>query len=264
MSKDHVTSARPDPGPHFSSRARSEQRTLRRGLRWATLTLLVGSVAATSFAKISVPYGEDGAPPDSGDQAAADALNDALDGPDQGQSTQDWLEELEAAHEAVYGTGIFTSTSNPPGVDCSVVDDENGAACDGGKTWVHYSDPYDLVQSTERHCPYKSYVDCLQAGESVDYCKHFVLNCHDGALTKATASISFDARQCNDKPCICGKASGDITLVGTSFIDGDQVCLDVESYSYDGTYDQYVDPEIVKWLDANDWEICMPLACVEG
>lgn len=261
MSNDHVTSEGHEP--NLSPRARGGQRTLRSGLRWATLTLLVGSLSATSFAKISVPYGEDGAPPDPQDEAAADALNDALEGPDEGQSTEDWLAELEAAHQAAYGTGVFTSTPSVPAVNCSVVDDEDGVACDGDKTWVHYSDPYDLVQSTAHHCPYKDYIECLQAGETVDFCKHFVLNCHEGALTEASASISFDARQCNEKPCICGKASGDITLYGTSFVDGDEVCLDVESYTYDGSYDKYVEPEIEKWLDANDWEICMPLACVE-
>jgi hypothetical protein len=227
-------------------------------------TLLATALSASAFAKVSAAPGKDGAPPDPQDEAAADALNDALEGPDEGQSLEDWKAELDEAHTAVYGYGIFSTGSSEPEPDCSVVDDEVGVGCDGKSTWINYSEPFDMVLSSPVHCPYPSYTACLKAGESVDYCKRFVLNCHEGEQTEASATVSMSARQCNEaSPCFCGTASGDITVYGTSVIDGDEVCIVVESYHYDGNYDQYVEPEIIEWLDANDWTICMPLECVE-
>jgi hypothetical protein len=265
MFNEEIMPASPEASvPKCAPRKRPTPRRWNVGSSLAAVVLLVTGLSASALAKVSAAPGKDGAPPDPQDEAAADALNDALEGPDEGQSTEDWMAELDAAHTDLYGYGIFSTPSSEPELDCSVVDDEADIGCDGDPTWITYSEPFDMVLSRSVHCPYPSYVACLQAGQSVDYCKRHVLNCHEGARTEASATVSMSARQCNEaSPCFCGQASGDITLYGTSVIDGDEVCLTVESYHYDGNYDQYVEPEIEDWLDANDWEVCMPLACVE-
>jgi len=250
-------------------RARSMPRRSWMGLgaRAATLALIVGGLAAPAFAKISAAPGKDGAPPDPQDEAAADALNDALEGPDPGQSTEEWQDELIAAHEAVYGTGIDFGMSPPPDVEtvsCQIADNTQGTGCDGDPTWVTISDPYDIVLSRTQHCLYPSYVDCLQAGQSVTFCKKYVLNCHEGEPTEASAKVSFDARQCTDsKLCICAQSRGEITFYGTTYASGDEVCFSVSYFEYDGPFPGQVEPEIQELIDDSGGELCLPLECVE-
>jgi hypothetical protein len=237
------------------------------GARVATLALMFGSLAPPAFAKISAAPGKDGAPPDPQDEAAADALNDALEGPDPGQSTEEWQEELVAAHEAVYGTGIDFDMSPPPDVDavsCQIAENTEDTGCDGDPTWVNISDPYDIVLSRKQHCLYPSYVDCLQAGQSVTFCKKYVLNCHEGEPTQASAKVSFDARQCTtSKLCICAQSQGEITFHGSTETSGDEVCFSVSYFEYDGPFPGQVEPEIQQLIDENGGELCLPLECVE-
>jgi hypothetical protein len=78
-------------------------------IRALASSAILGVVAFQSqpaLAKLDVPYGEDGSPPDSETQAEVDALNDALDGPDDGESTEHWEARLQYAHETLYGYGI--------------------------------------------------------------------------------------------------------------------------------------------------------------
>lgn len=129
-----------------------------------------------------------------------------------------------------------------------------------------FSKPRDIVLSVETACPYDSYVECLQAGETVDFCKRHVLNCHPGAPTQAQATIDFDARQCIDEPlCFCAQASGEVTFYGVTVVKDDEICLEISSFDYDGPYPSpypgQVEPEIIAELNGLGWEVCMPLEC---
>jgi hypothetical protein len=61
-------------------------------------------VPALASAKVAVPYGEDNGPKDSEDQAAADAFNDAIEGPDEGETVKEWEDRLEHAYEDLHQT----------------------------------------------------------------------------------------------------------------------------------------------------------------
>jgi hypothetical protein len=146
---------------------------------------------------------------------------------------------------------------------CAVMEDEFGVGCDGDPTWVTLSDPYDIVLSQVQRCPYDSYIECLQAGETVDFCKRHQLNCHPGQLTQAQATVDFNARQCDDEPlCLCAQSTGQITFYGETVIKGDEICLEISSFSYNGPFKNKVNQEITEELDAIGWEFCMPLECI--
>lgn len=57
-------------------------------------------------------------------------------------------------------------------------------------------------------------------------------------------------------------ASGQITFYGVTVIRGDEVCLEISSFDYQGPFPAQVEPEIVAELDAIGWEFCMPLECL--
>lgn len=79
------------------------------------LTVFVAALClfpAPGIAKLDVPYGEDGAPPDSETQAEVDALNEALEGPEDGQSWASWEREVQAAHEALFGVPMSSTTAS--------------------------------------------------------------------------------------------------------------------------------------------------------
>jgi hypothetical protein len=234
----------------------------------AGLVAVALQLPALAFAKISAKPGDDGAPPDPQAEADAAALNEALEGPDEGQTQQQWLAELDRAHQAVYGTSIFTSfedTTNEA-LDCSLVDESDSTVgCDGNPTWLHISEPYDVVLSRVTHCPYDSYIECLQAGQTVTYCKTHQLNCHEGEPTDATATIDFDARQCTDEPlCLCAEAEGDVSVSGYTVQTAGEICFFVEDFTYSGPWDNQVEAEIEAMLDDNGWQLCLPAECVEG
>jgi hypothetical protein len=67
---------------------------------WGVLLMLVAP--ALALAKVAVPYGEDNGPKDSDTQAAADAFNDAIEGPDEGETVEQWETRLEDAYEALH------------------------------------------------------------------------------------------------------------------------------------------------------------------
>ena len=83
--------------------------------------------AHVGHAKLDVPYGPDGSPPDSKTQQEVDDYNELLDGPKDGQSYDDWAAALDAAHDVLFGddapteleTASSGSSSNGDG-DCNV------------------------------------------------------------------------------------------------------------------------------------------------
>jgi len=94
----------------------------RRATPSARLSTLVGASALIAalwlqpqagLAKLNAAPGEDGAPSDPQDEADVDALNEALEGPDEGQSWAEWEVEFQAAHEAVFGPSPSTTTTTP-------------------------------------------------------------------------------------------------------------------------------------------------------
>ena len=146
---------------------------------------------------------------------------------------------------------------------CNPLEDEAGIGCDGNPTWVNFSDPYDFVASEATVCPYDSYLECLQAGETVEFCKRHVLNCDPGAPTEAQATVDFEARQCTLQGlCLCDRASGQITFYGITVIKDDEICLQISHFDYQGSYPGQVEPEIIAELDAIGWEVCIPLECI--
>jgi hypothetical protein len=67
--------------------------------------------AQAAHAKISVPYGPNGEPPDSTLQQEADEYNDLLDGPKDGQSYEAWAAELDALHDLMFDSDAPTDLS---------------------------------------------------------------------------------------------------------------------------------------------------------
>lgn len=224
--------------------------------------LLAIVLPASALAKLNAAPGEDGAPPDPQTQAEVDAINEALEPPEEDESWDGWLSELEAAQDALYGPEVVTST--PPGPSCEVVEDSAATGCDGDPTWVTLGDPYDIVLSEPVQCPYPSYLACLLAGETIDYCKSHVLNCHEGELTTASVTVDFNARQCDEGLfCLCAQANGDIRFFGTSFVSGEETCLDISGYDYNGPFDNQVAESIEEELNAINWQVCLPTPCLE-
>ena len=77
---------------------------------------LLSIIPAVASAKITVPYGPNGEPRDPDKEAAVDALNEALEGPENGESTDAWEAELEGAYEWVYGESRDFSDTFPDGL----------------------------------------------------------------------------------------------------------------------------------------------------
>ncbi len=160
-------------------------------------------------------------------------------------------------------TGAGGGSSGGSGDPCQVFEDEAGVGCDGNPTWVDLGELRDLVMSETTTCPYDSYVECLQAGETVEFCKRHVLNCEPGALTEASVTVDYDARQCVSEPfCLCAQAAGTITFYGVTVIKDDEVCFEVSSFDYQGPFQNRVEQEIIAELDAIGWEMCLPLECL--
>jgi hypothetical protein len=88
-----------------------------------TLTLLLAVALclapSVSFAKLSAAPGEDGAPPNSETQAEVDALNEALEPPEEGESWDEWEAELQAAYEDLHGAGSYDAGANVSTLDTS-------------------------------------------------------------------------------------------------------------------------------------------------
>lgn len=186
-------------------------------------------LTGTGHGKLVAAPGPDGAPPDPQTEAAVDALNDAIaDGPDEGQTVNQWMAEIEAARAELYGTVLVPSTSSAPPIV------EEGDMClspislwtaSSSSQLVHqalltpsvrteltnnleeylYGQLYlrlygtglsfDAPQITSLSCTQcpMTYMDCLQAGNGVDWCKRHTLNCPTKPRSAVTVAVTVTA-----------------------------------------------------------------------
>jgi hypothetical protein len=205
----------------------------RRSFTARGLTLAALLLAGTVHAKLVAAPGPDGAPPDPQTEAAVDALNDAIaDGPDDGQSVDEWMMEVEAARDALYGTTLVSSTSTSTSTPTRVVD-EGDMCLSPISLWTDSSSSQpvhealatpsvrtELTDNLEEYlygqlylrlygagltfgtpqitslsctkCP-MTYIECLQAGNGWDWCKRHTLNCPTKPTSKATVTINVTA-----------------------------------------------------------------------
>lgn len=120
------------------------------------LLVALSSVAtASAWAKIDVPYGPNGEPPDSETQAEVAALNDALEGPDEGESPREWEIRLEHAYEDLYETEADFSDVFPSGVSwplglsnqCEPPADSDDLCWTPLSAWIDTSDATSVYES---------------------------------------------------------------------------------------------------------------------
>ena len=124
---------------------------MKRG-KWNIIGVLLSVLVAalclqppSGVAKLDVPYGKDGAPPDAETQAKVDALNKALDGPKEGQSLESWQAEFQAAHDALYGTA--SEDSEDTGCSTRSAPPSSGGATSSTTASEDLGDGADLCQS---------------------------------------------------------------------------------------------------------------------
>lgn len=226
-------------------------------------------VSATAVAKLTVPYGPDGAPPDSETQAEVDALNEALEPPEEGQSWQSWEAEWEAAYYDLHGA---YPTSTPTPVSESMVQVSSRDICEddlglwvpntaGGSvaselhesgvraaitaelqrmlnwilrmetagTQLEFDEPVVSGFACEQ-CE-MTYLECLQAGNPWDFCKRRHLNCP--ASPSSTLSVSV---------AVTSPVTGRITANATASSEvwssaGEEYpnfCFTLQNYEFEG------------------------------
>jgi hypothetical protein len=230
------------------------------------LSLAVFLQSGTAGAKLSAAPGPDGAPPDPETEAAVDALNDALDGgPDEGQSVESWIGDIEAAHDALFGSTTLVSSTpavldegdmceSPvslwmdssstqtvaqslvdPAVRAELTDNVEEYAVGQLYLWLWGTNitfrPPQLTGLSCSQCT-MTYVQCLLAGNGVDWCKRHVLNCSPAPRSRATFTLDVTA-----------PFSGQITLqANLRYREIDEpesdlpyeYCIDVESFQTTG------------------------------
>jgi hypothetical protein len=171
------------------------------------------------------------------------------------------LQEQTVTYCKQYVLNCPGSDNPPPTQSCAwLVDEDISDSCPLGDGYVHVGLPEDIV-SGNVGCPYDSYLDCLEAGQGVTWCKQHQLNCHAGHFT--TVVVPIDAT--------CGPISidGTIEYTGTPEIIGNNYCLHVNGYTYTGGQQSTVDAQIDAELaqpnpDCNGDTncVCMPSACL--
>jgi len=236
---------------------------------------------APSHAKLDVPYGADGSPPDPQTQAAVDALNDALEGPDEGQSTASWQAEVQAAHDALYGAPSCSTTTTCGGphpatdmcqspLDIWIGGDSSEIVADAiGTSSVKPELTSDLEEFidgmlinelwggpvtigvpkiTSLTCTQctLTYIGCLAKGLGVTYCKLHTLNCTHQPYSAISIKIPVTAP---NKGTITFEASASYREIDDpqdSF--PYEWCLDVRAYDTSGF--GVFDPVVRKYIES--------------
>lgn len=228
-------------------------------------------IPTAAFAKLSVPYGEDGGPKDSEAQQEADAVNEALEGPEPGQSWESWERELEAAVAALHdsspsgatnasvSTEPFTFLSSNdlcqdplqlwvPNTSTELVSDaladagQRAALVDELETIMYWillmqaastGIEFDPPVITQLRCDAceMTYMECLESGQPWPFCKSHYLTCPTEPQSSLSVTLSVTA-----------PVSGTITASGSatseiSLLNGDEYpdqCFTLHDYEFEG------------------------------